>query len=58
MPLLQEAIAQRHGVGPELVTVGWYFFETVDYQAETFSGAQIASARREVESLAPILTQV
>jgi hypothetical protein len=51
MPLLQSAIARRHGVDSDLVSVGWYFFGTGEYQAETFSAGQVVNATAEVEQL-------
>jgi hypothetical protein len=55
MPLIQAAVAQRHGVGPDLVSVGWYFFEPGEYDAETFNSQQIESAREEAEKIARIV---
>jgi hypothetical protein len=55
MPLMQHAVAARHGVDSDVVSVGFYFFETAEHQEQAFARTQIEAAREQVTELARAL---
>jgi len=51
MPLLQAYFAIKMGVLPQQVRVGFYFFDSDEYDSECFNPALLAAARAEVAAL-------